>query len=677
MRVPWPIVIALAACAGPDEAPTRPAPMPNPDERPSLVEPGPHSPRIAGYRIDATLDSAAKRIAATETIRWRNTGTEPVSELPLHLYMNAFKNEQSVFMKESRGHHRRAKMAKDRWGWIEVPSIKLDGVELRPQAKFGVDETVLTVPLPRGVAPGEEIAVDLTFTTQLPEVFARTGYKGEFIMVAQWFPKPGVLVTGADGKQAWHCEPFHVNSEFFADFGVYDVTLTVPETHVVAATGVLTAAESLGGGKRKLVYRAEDVHDFAWMADPYMTMISTTAETGRGKVEVRVYHRPDQAAWAKRHLEAGKRSIEGFSRLFYPYPWTIMSILSVPPAAMSGAGGMEYPMIVTTGGDGLPDGLYIPEEVTVHEVGHNWFQGLLASNEVDEAWLDEGVNSYADGLILDEWLGADRSVLDLWGLRVGYYDLHRWQLDPDDLTVPIATKSYEFPTNAQYGSATYTKTAQALRTLEEIVGRDRFLAALKVYATKWAFKHPTRADLFAVLNEELGDVSWFLEPAFLSTGAIDYRIARAESRRVRPPRGVFGEGDDRKTIGEGWEDGDEEAGDGKAGDGKAGDKKEWITEVLVFSVGSMRVPVDVEIRFDDGSSLRETWDGKEAWKRIEVTRAAKLSSVRVDPDGKLLLEHRRFDNEVIVRDRETGGAARRAGLRAGWWEQTLLEVMGL
>ena len=227
--------------------------MPAADGRPALLVDHPLSERIASYRIQARLDAKGHEVTATETLTWKHNGTQPVDAVPLHLYLNAFKNETSVFMKESHGAHRMFSRNEDSWGWIDVPSIQMEGQELRPKASYGEDETTLMLPLAHPVAPGETLTLSFTFTSHLPEVFARTGYKGDFHLIGQWFPKIGVL-TVDDGAQKWHCDTFHLNSEFFADFGTYDVELTVPETHVVAATGVLTAAADAGAGQRKLTY---------------------------------------------------------------------------------------------------------------------------------------------------------------------------------------------------------------------------------------------------------------------------------------------------------------------------------------------------------------------------------------------------------------------------------------
>ncbi len=237
-------------------------------------------------------------------------------------------------------------------------------------------------------------------------------------MVGQGFPKIRVR-GGPPGAERWSCEPLSANTEFFADFGVYDVTLTVPSTHAVAATGVLVSSTESPGGTRTFRYHAEDVHDFAWMADPYMDVIRGVAKPGDGgpDVEVRVYFRGEQRAFSQRHLEAAIGTIERMSQAYIPYPWPIMSIVDPPVDAVAGAGGMEYPTLVTTAGDTVfaRPGIHLPEYVTVHEVGHNWFQGMLASNEAEEAWLDEGVNEWADGKVMDDLYGTRTSAIDWMG----------------------------------------------------------------------------------------------------------------------------------------------------------------------------------------------------------------------------------------------------------------------
>lgn len=659
-------LVLFAACGDSLGSP-KPVPLPSPEDKAPLLVAGPRSGRIASYVIDATFDAETHRITATQTLTWKNTGTYTVEALPFHLYMNAFKNERSVFMIESGGKHRSARASDSAWGWIELTSVKVNGEDRTAAVTFlGPDETVATVPLATAIGPGQTASVDISFITQLPEVFARTGYKGHFTMVGQWFPKIGVRVPGPDGTEDWHCEPFHLNSEFFADFGTYDVSLTVPETHVIAATGVLTGANDNGDKTRTLVYRAEDVHDFAWMADPFMEVMSGTAETQHGDVEVQVYYRPAQKRFAERHLHAGIGAIEQFSERLVPYPWAIMRIIDPPPRAAGGAGGMEYPTLVTTAGDSVftRDGVRLPEYVTVHEVGHNWMQGILASNEVEEAWMDEGVNDYLDGLVMDALYGDGRSIVDWLGFQMGPEALRRaiggpWRENPS----PIATVSHAFVDNSAYGHATYAKTGAALRTLDNVMGNERFADAMRAYAKQWEFKHPTGEDFFRSLRDSLGeDIAWFVDPAFRGIGGVDFRVRSIDCAQPHEPRGVHGRGDERTEV--------------SKSDTPPSDQ--WACDVTVANVGTVPAPVAIELTLASGDTEVHTWDHRDldpAWHTFTVERASPVVEVRMDPEGKVPLDDGLFG--AWHREGEDSAAARRAAARAEFWTQSVMQMVGL
>ncbi|HMG24835.1 MAG TPA: M1 family metallopeptidase, partial [Kofleriaceae bacterium] len=651
-----------------DRPPPRSRLMPKLDGSPALRGGGAaRSPRIASYKLEARLDPVRHQIAATETLTWTNTGESAVDVLPFHLYLNAFKNDQSVFMRSSHGALRGARATDTGWGWIQIDSVRVAGADLtaklRLPAGAGTDESVVELPLAQPVEPGATIEVNFAFTDQLPEVFARTGYKGEFHMIGQWFPKIGVRV-GPPGAERWECQPLHANTEFFADFGTYDVALTVPSTHMIAATGVLTNAVDAGHDTRTLTYHAEDVHDFAWMADPYMEVTSGQAKlVGEGTVEVRVYYRPEQRDFAHRHLEAATRAIEKFSAMFVPYPWPIMSVIDPPVDAASGAGGMEYPTLITTAGDSLftRGGIRLPEYVTIHEVGHNWFQGLLASNEAEEAWLDEGVNEWADARVMAELYGPRASMLDWMGWQAEVSAVMRAaSVGRPDLPSPIATAAYAFVDNGAYGAATYNATARALATLERTVGSQRFAAAMKTYARTFAFHHPTGRDLFTTLSNELGeDLAWFFGPVFHEVGSLQLAMRSASCRPAHGPRGVFGDGSAKKTVTE----------------AEAPATGNWSCEVVVQSTGAIHVPVDIELKFADGSSKRLRWDdrGTGNWERFVVERSSRLVEVWLDPEGKIALDdptthHYRLDGD--------GAAALRAGAWFGWFTQTAMQIVG-
>jgi len=663
------IAIALLVACRPDHGPPRVKKLPTKSVGPALRGGGtPKSPRIASYTINATLDPLKHQVTATSKLTWTNAGQSAVDMLPFHLYLNAFKNEKTAFWKSARGEMRRAHAATDSgWGWISLESVQIGTAELVTKLQYPGrpdDETVVNLPLPEAVQPGSTIEVTFKFTAQLPEVYARTGYKEDFHLIGQWFPKVGVRV-GTPGAEQWYCNTFTVTTEFFADFGNYDVKLTVPNTHIVAATGILTDAVDNAGGTRTLTYHAEDVHDFVWMADPHMTMtregyISGVAKPDNGPpVEVRVYARPEQAEFARRHLQAAIGAIERFSEYFVPYPWPIMNVIDPPKDAEDGAGGMEYPMFVTTGGDTwfTRKGVRLPEYVTVHEVGHNWFQGIFASNEAEEAWLDEGVNEWADAHVMRDLYGPRVSGVDWLGWQADIVALRSTLRGLDTSPAPIATAAYAFPDARSYGLATYDGTMNALLTLEAFVGSAKFLAAMKKYAQTYAFKHPTGRDFFTTLNTELGDVSWFLNPAFHDVGGHRLELRDARCRSVHVARGVFGDGPQRKTVSD-----TPEAGT-------------YTCEVTVQNTGAVHMPVDIELKFEDGSTMRVQWNdrGQGSWHRFEFQRSSKLAEVRIDPDRKLLLGN---PTTYYTRVEGDGAASLRASARIATWAQTLMQLVG-
>ncbi len=659
------IVIALLVSCGRESRTQRVRPMPKLDGSPALRGGGPaRSKRIANYKIEATLDPAKHQITATETIAWTNTGETSVERLPFHLYLNGFKNDSTLFMRTSGGELRGARASTDGWGWIQIDQVSVAGADVTKMLvtpNQDHDETVVELPLAEAVKPGGTVEVAFKFTAQLPEVFARTGYKGDFHLVGQWFPKIGVRV-GPPGAERWECQPFHSHAEFFADFGTYDVALTVPSTFVVAATGVLAAAKENPGGTRTYTYRAEDVHDFVWMADPYMEVMSGQAKIDDGTIEVRVVYRPEQKEFARRHLDAAIGAVTKFSGMFVPYPWPIMTVVDPPVDAWMAAGGMEYPTLVTTGGDSvfMRPGLRLPEFITVHEVGHNWFQGLLASNEPVEAWLDEGVNEWADGKVMAELYGPRSSLIDWMGWQAESASLRRVLAeDPGSLPSPIATAAASFVDQTTYGTTTYASTMRALLTLENVVGTTRFAAAMKTYAKKFAFGHPTGRDLFDTLSKELDqDLAWFFEPVFHQVGGHRLAIRKASCEGAHAPRGVFGSGSARTVV-------------GPIETPRIG----YDCEVVIANTGTIHIPVDVELRFVDGGSQRVRWDdrGTTNWHRFLVQRSTPLAEVRIDPDNKLWLD------SPMLHDRRIDGDGD-ASLRGASWfaatAQTLMQVIG-
>ncbi|HEX2163743.1 MAG TPA: M1 family metallopeptidase [Thermoanaerobaculia bacterium] len=624
---------------------------------------GRRPPAVASYVLRARLDPGDHRVAGRETLRWRNASGAHVQELCFHLYLNGFRSTATAWTAHA-DREDLATLAGGGWGWIEIEELAVDGrdrlagARFDPPAAWPEDRTVMRVPLDRPVAPGETVEVAASFVAQLPRAVARTGYRGDFHFVAQWFPK--IAVLSPDGE--WRCEPFHRNSEFFADYGDYDVTLDVPRRFVVGATGRRASAEDAGDGRTLHRYVQEGVHDFAWTAWPELVESRFTfQEEGLPPVDVRMLLRPETERFAARYARALSAGLSRFGAWFGPYPYSTLTMVD-PPWGAEAAGGMEYPTLIATGTRVFsPLVTLSPESVTVHELGHQWFYGLLASDEVRESFLDEGITTYATGKLLAETYGPRAWSVRAFGLPVPFAEVRmehlidtsaRYFRDPS--SDPIGRTAGGYLDHSAYRYLTYSKMSLALGQLERLLGSETMERAMRAFAEAWRFRHPTSADFVRSLSRGAGqDLTGYFRQTLWSSEALDYAVTTAESRPRRAPAGVFGRGAER-TV--------EERGERLPG---------WESEVVVRRLGGVTLPVHTDLVFADGQRARLRWDGRERWVRFRVV-GPKLLWAEVDPDETMILDVDRLNNSLRVEpDRR---ASRRWGQRLRFWIQNTLET---
>ena len=612
--------------------------------------------RVANYTITADYDASAHRIMGRETLVWRNVTREAATDLYFHLYLNAFANSHSSFVREAGDQwvdwiH----LHPNGWGYVAISSLRIAGVDLTDHLQFvhpdddnTEDRTVVRLPLDTPVRPGRSVQIDVEFAAQLPRAAARSGYAGPFALVAQWFPKIGVYADGA-----WICHQYHLTTEFFADFGVYDVSLTVPRDSVVGATGTLRDQHENPNGTTTLHFSAEDVHDFAWAVDPrFRTLDRSIAGT-----QVRLLLQPNHVAQAERHFAAAQAALSRYRQWFGAYPYPQLTIVDPGPGGLA-AGGMEYPTLITVGTTWwMPRGLRFPEFVTVHEFGHQYWYGMVANNEAEEAWLDEGINSFVEGHVMDEAYGP-ASYIDLLGLHVGSLPLRRLRYALAAQHDPITRLAWRFLDRSSYSAITYSKTALTLDTLDRWLGGTRLRTALAAYFEHWRYRHPRGADFVAAVNASVGeDLGWYFDQLLQGTEVLDYAVTRVVADELYPFQGHPIRG-------------------GKVAEAVTPEgpvPKQYHNDVVVERLGGVRMPVDVQITFDDGSSSTEHWDGRDRWKRFEYTGTQRVEWAIVDPNGTMPLDVNRLNNSRM-RDGGTRGIVRLAS-RWGFWFQNMMYAL--
>lgn len=588
------------------------APQPLEPPTPTVKDtPKPLSNRIVEYHIAVQLDAESRTLHGAQVLTWKNPGTQPVSELYFHLYPNAFQSKKSTFLRESGGKLRSDEMKADSFGSMTIESITTeDGNDLSPSMQFvqpddgnKQDQTLMRIRLPQPVQPGGETTVKLRFSVKLPYVFARMGYAGDFVMAGQWFPKVAVYEKkGTRGRteEGWSLHQYHGSSEFYADFGIYNVRIQVPSGYTVAATGFPIKPAADDGAKKTYQFYAEDVHDFAWAASPNFLYFEEPFSTPHVPgVKIKLYLDPAHEALKDRYLYAAKRALAKYSEWFGAYPYSTLSIV-IPPAGGNGAGGMEYPTLVTGWeATGSTDGFEL-ERVIVHEIGHQYWYGMVASNEFEEAWLDEGFTSYAEDLLMASEFGVKPNH----SLESSYIT------NPE----PLRQSSWLYGGHGRYADNVYIRAKLVLTGIEKQIGQKQMQRVLKTYFERWKFKHPSTSDFQAVL-ESVTKTSWseYFDQFVYGGSMTDYAVEHIQTRTINQ---------DGKTV--------------------------YENAVLIKKYGGHYMDVPIRFHFADGSDVDKSWDGRDPQVLYTITSESPIEWVAIDPQQTMVLETRRINNFMQV-----------------------------
>jgi hypothetical protein len=615
----------------------------------------PLSPRNASYDMEIALNPGTKIIDGFEILHWRNISNDLINELQFHLYLNAFKNTKSTFIKESGGQIRGTifDAGAGNWGWIDVLSMKIQkGEDLTSKIKFihpdnddADDQTVISVPLSKPVKPGEMVDINIKFKSKLPKIFARTGFTGDYFLAGQWFPKIGVYEFPGIRyavKGGWNCHQFHANSEFYADFGVYNVSITIPQKYIVGAVGIQTDKKNNKDGTKTIKYRAEDVIDFAWTASPRFKIV----EKKWKHVNVKIMLQPEHFAQADRYVKAITAALDYFDKHVGKYPYLNLTVVDAPINAL-GSAGMEYPTFITSASLwGMPDEIRLTEQMVIHEFGHNYFMAMIASNEFEEAWMDEGINTYIESRIMDHVYGRKTSVIDFAGYhegdledsRQGYVGMRNPKI------AECSRKAWEYP-DGGYGSITYFKTTSWLTTLDRLVGRKVMDEIMQTYFERWKFKHPCGKNFIDIVNEivkkrtgnKFGEnMNWFFDEVLYGSNICDYMLKGVYVNKIYSPLGLYDSSGEKLPY-------------------KINYKEAALyhSKVTVYRLGEVVMPVEILVHFDNGKDTLINWSGRERTFDIRFDKPEKVVWAKVDPDNKIYIDVNFNNNSYTTKPENT------------------------
>lgn len=563
------------------------------------------SSQEVAYTIEARLDEATDILTGRLVLDYTNHAGVPLDTLWFHQHLNAFRPNSAFARRDMEfGSTRFQDLGPGEHAFGRFGQVEVDGRRVRPFYPGAPDSTVVAIPLPSALPSGGSVAVRMDWTARLATVARRQGRGGRHFDWAHWYPR---IAAFKDGR--WETQALLPQGEFFGEFASYDVVLEVAEDQILGATGVPVegdpgwegAARGAGAsivynrdayppvdfqspgllgatpaaGMKRIRWRAEDVHHFAWSADPeFVYEGGSTERIGGGPpIGVHLLFGPDDADWAN-GVALGRTivALDWLQERFGPYLWPQLTNLHrIEP------GGTEFAMLIMTGSPS--------EGLIVHETAHQYLHGMLANNEFREGWLDEGFASYITNRYFQE-----QGQTGVWEAPLNAAR----QRERFGATQPIALPGAEFRDEATYGAMTYTKPELVFRMLEWLIGDEAMRTVLRTYFDQNALQHVDELDLRRAVDEVTGEnYDWFFDQWIHGTATLDYQIEGAT------------------TV--------------QRADGG------WLTRVEVSREGDAWMPVTLQV---GSASLR--LDSREALQVVEVATDERPVEARLDPEDVLL-----------------------------------------
>jgi hypothetical protein len=596
---------------------------------------------VVRYSIEAQLLPESKKLTGSEILTWTNTSEKAVEELRFHLYYNAFRNEKTTFFRESRFYKKTPdQLSKLQFGEIKIKKMEIIGGELltqkiryiSPDDNNEHDRTVIEVSLEKPIDSGETIKCKIEFSLTIPEIFARTGQVEDYFFLGQWFPKIGVLQL--DGT--WNCHQFHRNTNFFANFGEYNVIITLPERFIIGATGNLVKKVKNTDGTTTHFFKERNIHDFAWVAYPdFIKVIDKIKLDGNNHdTMIELLLAPGHENARERFLESLKFSLQFFSKHIFPYPYKKITLVD-PPFKSRASGGMEYPTLITTMHFNIvPNSIKLLEMVTIHEFGHQYWYGIVANDEFREAWLDEGITTFFELEMMDEYFKHRASLIDSKIIKIDDWEMSRMRYSSILPVDRVNQYSWMFLNGSQYGNNVYAKVGIFLRSLKNLVGKEKLYSFFKFYAKGFMYKHPTSTDFIQAFNTFMAeDFSWAFNQFINGDRKLDFSVHSVESFKIRS------------------------------------DPDNYRNEV-VFLRNEGYFPVDLLIKLRDQREIKSFWKDNKKWKKIIFHESSPIDYAAIDPEFKIPLDTNFLNNSMMLKPNKS--FIKRLSLKFGFFFQNLM-----
>jgi hypothetical protein len=570
------------------------------------------------YYIEAELDTVSKTLTGRESVEFYNPTSEKLDVFIFHLYPNAFRDTLTTMAKSNK---RLKEGIAHNPGYIDCDSIMIDG---QTPDSIKLAETLLYIYPKQKLPPGDVCLIEMNFELKIPSMMLRYGYdaSGNYLL-AHWHP----ILAGYQKNKAVVFD-YSVDGEFFSNFSFYDVSLILPQSFLLASTAEINEPDSTPAGKSYYSLHAERVIDFAFACGPAWQKKSIVHDS----TEINILYRPSNESKLDDLTKNITGSLDYFRDRLFKYPAKSISYVDINP----GANGMELPCMVAMSFENerfsSNRGLAM---TAIHETAHQWFYAVIATNEFDEAWLDEGFVSYSTDRAMEAIYGRAR-MIDFYGIEVSFTDISALSVRMARSLTPVAWPSDQFYDN-DYFINVYGRAAAVIRTLEGVLGTEVFNQALKEYAETYKYKHPDSHDLQAIFERSSGqNLDWFFDSYIFGTSRVDYEVSLIKT-------------------------------------GKNNDVYSNTVEVQRNYEGVL--PQHVRVAFSDGSDTLLYWDGLEKYQTFEFTSNSSAVWAAIDT-GYFYLIDEDFTNNSLRIQPETGMISSFSAT-TGFLVQMFLMILGV
>jgi len=543
------------------------------------------------YNIEVSLDTTSRFLQGKEKVVFHNPTNKALERICFHLYPNAFSDTNSVYCREDL--QARDNVEKGYTSKLNISNVSIEGALIADE-RITIDGTLAYIDLPQALPPARELQFEMEFSLEIPKTISRFGHdgRGDYLF-AHWYP----AVAGYQNGELIDAE-YHANSEFFSNFGFYDVTMKLPANMIVGSTGQLSLAES---SDTLAVWnaRADSVIDFAFACGENFKRFES--DTLGVKIHYLLTENGSEQLTALDEIT--RYSLGYCGDVLFDYPYSDFTVVEF----RSGSAGMELPGMIVLAIPEMKDSKRVkaPESLVAHETIHQWFYGMIASNETDEPWLDEGLTTYLTTKLMDS-RPASQKEQSFFGIEFDYDDIRRIFTLSSHASYPVSLKSYDYPGWAEYETAVYYRAAFALQALDISVGDSVFTSALKTYANTYRFKHPTTEDFKNTVRESTRkELDGFYSQFIDGTSRVDYAITSLDFEKVGADSADF----TGYSV-------------------KVGVRRE-LDGIL---------PQVVTVKLEDGSEISSDWDGVDKVAEFEFTSRSKPLYAALDENSRYLLD---------------------------------------